>query len=1059
MQSQSVSNTQGNLSVLSREIASLLSPKSRRKKKTTKISKHNSVLEMTKALLSDSSSDEELWHSNHKEKDSDPNSSCASDEYRHQSTHENSTASAQDISILTQEVDKLLILKPNKKCKLIKQKLPLQSIQESPHSVDYANNLTDKSKSNNKRKKQPSAQRKVLRDISHMVFSESSSDEQENSAKKCSSNEQSSNKENSVVIQNYNSQSKYNSQNDCESSSCSGNHSDTQDVENILYTTTLSGEVTNSFVKRTGECKTFKNQSMLAKDITAFIMSDSSADEACVDLDTKEINKMVVTDDSNIVIVPGMSTISTVPEADSIYGLSKQHTTQDTGVDLSVHVTDSEVANGHTERCKLKSVVNDSSSFEEINTSDPSESLDSEGSRQASHKVSSVAAALPENISVLSQEINTLLMTSEKKLKKKKRVHAITSLSLLNGNTYNATSKRKKQPAGQSKMLKQISELVMSDSASDHEACVASDKHVHIDETSVVNKSDLSQPEICNKILDLKLEHENRDDIHMSACSRDYSESVSLLRSHPYNDMNSCKMTEKDIITKCVDIPKNIVTEKSPECKNSSYELNPTVKVPDLKVSPNDLLSSSEDSDTSDGFSSVAAGVKTSDQRVVSDKATSCFISSDSSSDAEGNNLYKTALKGMTPESEVESDSEEDMLEQFLDRMKSDKDKTNSSGSSVQSHNMDSFIVSDDESLSGEDDNEFYLTTLSHQSQERSYEANSYKSDSSYPSFRTDSASSLKGKDNVHSLQTPKIQHLYISSDSDEDLLTPDEPVCFKTPSTTNISRVKRTEEAKNKKCSFLVCLSDSQDNKHQKDCEAMKYLKHFKKHKEELTAKLFAMYNQTVFESNLPADLTVEWNSRLLKTAGYCSYKKKVISATVTRMAKIELSTKVCDTAERVRDTLIHEMCHAAVWILHGSTEAHGPLWKLFARKANRVHPEVPTISRCHDYKINTKFTYKCTGCAYEIGRHSKSLDTERKVCGYCKSPFQLQLNSDKKAGSTGGAELTPRTPRTPNAFALFVKENYGSVKKEQRGISHKDLMQKLSRDFKATKQNPPLL
>ena len=36
----------------------------------------------------------------------------------------------------------------------------------------------------------------------------------------------------------------------------------------------------------------------------------------------------------------------------------------------------------------------------------------------------------------------------------------------------------------------------------------------------------------------------------------------------------------------------------------------------------------------------------------------------------------------------------------------------------------------------------------------------------------------------------------------------------------------------------------------------------------------------------------------------------------------------KVCDTADRLRDTLIHEMCHAAVWILNGVKNGHGQIW-----------------------------------------------------------------------------------------------------------------------------------
>lgn len=35
-------------------------------------------------------------------------------------------------------------------------------------------------------------------------------------------------------------------------------------------------------------------------------------------------------------------------------------------------------------------------------------------------------------------------------------------------------------------------------------------------------------------------------------------------------------------------------------------------------------------------------------------------------------------------------------------------------------------------------------------------------------------------------------------------------------------------------------------------------------------------------------------------------------------------------------------------------------------ACKAMKTFPELPPVKRCHDYVINTKYTYRCTGCAY---------------------------------------------------------------------------------------------
>ncbi len=86
-----------------------------------------------------------------------------------------------------------------------------------------------------------------------------------------------------------------------------------------------------------------------------------------------------------------------------------------------------------------------------------------------------------------------------------------------------------------------------------------------------------------------------------------------------------------------------------------------------------------------------------------------------------------------------------------------------------------------------------------------------------------------------------------------------------------------------------------------------------------------------------------------------------------------------------------------------------------------------------------------------FRIGRHSKSLDTAKKVCGHCNGEFELLVNS--KPGGKGSVTRTPHTPRQPNKFALFVKENYDSVKKSAKGLKHKEIMGKLSEAFAQTK------
>ena len=149
------------------------------------------------------------------------------------------------------------------------------------------------------------------------------------------------------------------------------------------------------------------------------------------------------------------------------------------------------------------------------------------------------------------------------------------------------------------------------------------------------------------------------------------------------------------------------------------------------------------------------------------------------------------------------------------------------------------------------------------------------------------------------------------------------------------------------------------------------------------------------------------------------------------------------CRYTERLKNTLIHEMCHAAVWIVDGIKDGghrrHWRAWWLWhflhdvdlvpltppllflsllvyirmyrSSKANSVHPDLDPITRCHSYDISYKFHYHCTRCDYKyvrhciyvplslyvcpslvyllfssrLGRHSKSVNLTDARCPYC--------------------------------------------------------------------------
>ncbi|XP_017650450.1 acidic repeat-containing protein [Nannospalax galili] len=217
-----------------------------------------------------------------------------------------------------------------------------------------------------------------------------------------------------------------------------------------------------------------------------------------------------------------------------------------------------------------------------------------------------------------------------------------------------------------------------------------------------------------------------------------------------------------------------------------------------------------------------------------------------------------------------------------------------------------------------------------------------------------------------------------------------------------------------------------------------------FKRNKEELVHKIYTLLNHTVFDSKMPEKIEITWNKKMLQTAGLCTTKERQ-QPKRERYVQIAISQKVCDSPDRIRDTLIHELCHAASWLLDGIRDSHGHLWQYYAQKCTAVHPELPEVTRCHNYAINYKIYYECSQCKFRVGRYTRSLNTKRFICARCKGHLVL-LPLFRKDG-------TPIVPHV-RPFAKYVQENYRAVFKETAGISHGDVMKKLSKNYFASKQ-----
>ncbi|KAI0367519.1 hypothetical protein BV20DRAFT_1024402 [Pilatotrama ljubarskyi] len=161
-----------------------------------------------------------------------------------------------------------------------------------------------------------------------------------------------------------------------------------------------------------------------------------------------------------------------------------------------------------------------------------------------------------------------------------------------------------------------------------------------------------------------------------------------------------------------------------------------------------------------------------------------------------------------------------------------------------------------------------------------------------------------------------------------------------------------------------------------------------------------FKELNETVFGGGIPENTELVWSKRLLTTAGRAHWRKDRHG---THITSIQLAEKVLDCEERIRNTLSHEMCHLACWIISDAPdEQHGSLFKGWAQKVMRKRADVEVTTK-HDYEIKHKYQWKCEDCEKIYGRHSKSINPEEHVCGGCKGRLVPQFQSRR----------APRTPK----------------------------------------------
>ncbi|KAL7500564.1 hypothetical protein ACHAWT_011196 [Skeletonema menzelii] len=236
-----------------------------------------------------------------------------------------------------------------------------------------------------------------------------------------------------------------------------------------------------------------------------------------------------------------------------------------------------------------------------------------------------------------------------------------------------------------------------------------------------------------------------------------------------------------------------------------------------------------------------------------------------------------------------------------------------------------------------------------------------------------------------------------------------------------------------------------------------------FNKSRDKLTSETFTEFNQLAFANQL-SSVKVEWSKKLNTTAGITRMRGRLGEKySDSRVATIELATKVIENEDQLRSTLLHEMCHAAAWLVDGVHKPpHGKVFKNWASKSMRKIKDVE-VTTTHDYQISYKFAWACTNtkCNVVIKRHSRSIDPNKQCCGKCKSKL-IEIEVPQKGQDISNNAFTPKKQRKTSEYARFVKKHSAGIRQKlakerscnPKKVSQADVMKECGAEWQRRKQ-----
>ncbi|KAI1207771.1 SprT-like family-domain-containing protein [Annulohypoxylon truncatum] len=221
---------------------------------------------------------------------------------------------------------------------------------------------------------------------------------------------------------------------------------------------------------------------------------------------------------------------------------------------------------------------------------------------------------------------------------------------------------------------------------------------------------------------------------------------------------------------------------------------------------------------------------------------------------------------------------------------------------------------------------------------------------------------------------------------------------------------------------------------------------------------------------------LRITWSNALLSTAGRAHWKCKTQSTTTKNAdgvqtsrhetrehtGTIELSSKVLCNEHDLLNTVAHEFCHLAVFILNGKPKApHGAEFKALGARCGRAFADRGiVVTTKHNYEIEYKYVWECEGCRAQIRRHSRSIDPGTQRCGTCRGALR-QVKPTPRGGGGGASTPTngvegsssggPATAKKkPSAWHEFLSQEMKALGQSKPGMSFKEKMAVASAKWK---------